>query len=61
VLLADWDLRRVDAFELVSELEDGSVQLTISSPPYNIGKDYERRVGLERYLLTLDTRATESA
>ncbi len=48
--LAEWDIRAGDAFELVSELGDASVQLTVTSPPYNIGKRYERRVALERYL-----------
>jgi len=42
VLPATWDLRAVDASELIDEPEDGSVQLTITSPPYNIGKRYER-------------------
>ena len=44
MLPATWDLRAVDAFELIDEPEDGSVQLTITSPPYNIGKRYERRL-----------------
>ena len=46
MLLADWELRTGDAFELVDQLDDSSVQLTVSSPPYNIGKRYERRVAL---------------
>lgn len=31
-----------DSFELVKLLQDASVDLFISSPPYNIGKAYER-------------------
>jgi hypothetical protein len=50
VVLADWELRAGDAFELIDELDDSSVQLTMSSPPYNIGKSYESRVALEHYL-----------
>jgi adenine-specific DNA-methyltransferase len=50
VVLADWELHAGNAFELVSELEERSVQLTVTSPPYNIGKRYERRVELDRYL-----------
>ena len=34
----------------MAELAEQSVQLTVTSPPYNIGKRYERRVELERYL-----------
>jgi DNA modification methylase len=44
VQLAEWDLCAGDAFELVSELEDASVQLTATSPPYNSGRRYEHRV-----------------
>lgn len=28
----------------------GSVQLIVTSPPYNIGKEYERRTSLDRYI-----------
>jgi adenine-specific DNA-methyltransferase len=31
-----------DAFELLDDVPDGSVKLVLSSPPYNIGKSYER-------------------
>jgi DNA modification methylase len=37
-------LRAGDAFELIDKPEDGSVQLTITSPPFNIGKRSERRL-----------------
>jgi DNA modification methylase len=30
-----------DSFQYVKSLEPGSVQLVVSSPPYNIGKEYE--------------------
>jgi adenine-specific DNA-methyltransferase len=39
-----------NAFERIEELPDDSVQLTVTSPPYNIGKAYERRVALDEYL-----------
>lgn len=31
-----------DAFELLDQIPDESVKLVLSSPPYNIGKSYER-------------------
>lgn len=31
-----------DAFKLLDNIPDGSVKLVLSSPPYNIGKAYER-------------------
>jgi len=37
------------------KLADDSVQLIVTSPPYNIGKAYERRSSLERYLADQET------
>jgi adenine-specific DNA-methyltransferase len=39
-----------DCFETLSGLEDESVDLIVSSPPYNIGKEYEKRSALASYL-----------
>lgn len=39
-----------DTLELLKQLPDGCVDLVISSPPYNLGKEYEARVALEHYL-----------
>lgn len=35
---------------LLAEIPDNSIQLIITSPPYNLGKDYESRVEIEHYL-----------
>jgi adenine-specific DNA-methyltransferase len=35
---------------LLASMPDESVRLTVTSPPYNIGKSYERRTDLERYV-----------
>jgi adenine-specific DNA-methyltransferase len=35
---------------LLSDIPDGAVQLVVTSPPYNIGKSYERRTSLEAYV-----------
>ena len=43
-------LRSGNAFRLIQELPNDSVHLTVTSPPYNIGKDYEHRRGLADYL-----------
>lgn len=48
------NLKRGDAFKLVHGLRDASVQLTITSPPYNIGKVYEKRVRLSSYLAAFE-------
>lgn len=39
-----------DCRELLSSIPAGSVQLVVTSPPYNIGKSYESRRTLEKYL-----------
>lgn len=40
----------VDALEGLRDLPDASVDLTITSPPYNIGKEYEARRPIDDYL-----------
>jgi adenine-specific DNA-methyltransferase len=41
---------RGDSSELMETLPDGFCALTITSPPYNIGKEYERPLPLAQYL-----------
>jgi adenine-specific DNA-methyltransferase len=49
-----FDLRLItgDAAECLDQVQDSSVQLIVTSPPYNVGKEYERDVSmtLEEYL-----------
>ena len=51
---ADIVLECNDAVEFTNKIQDQSVQLIITSPPYNIGKSYETRVSIQEYL---DTQA----
>src|SRR5713101_5120109 len=39
-----------DCMDLLRTLPDECVDLVVSSPPYNIGKEYEARQSLEGYL-----------
>ena len=39
-----------DRLKLLDQIPDGSIQLIVTSPPYNIGKEYEKRQDLGRYL-----------
>lgn len=39
-----------DCRELLGSLPDESTQLVVTSPPYNLGKEYEKRLSLEVYL-----------
>lgn len=39
-----------DALRFMRDIPSGSVQLILTSPPYNIGKEYEARTSIENYL-----------
>lgn len=39
-----------DVNDLLKTIPDKTIQLIITSPPYNLGKDYETRTGLKTYL-----------
>lgn len=43
-----------DCVELLSTIPDESINFIITSPPYNIGKEYEKSVSLESYLESLN-------
>jgi adenine-specific DNA-methyltransferase len=47
---ADVVLYEGDCLELLHQIPEGSAQLIVTSPPYNIGKAYERKQTLDRYL-----------
>jgi site-specific DNA-methyltransferase (adenine-specific)/adenine-specific DNA-methyltransferase len=42
-------LAQGDAFAFTKGLPDSSVQLVITSPPYNIGKSYETKASIDGY------------
>jgi adenine-specific DNA-methyltransferase len=39
-----------DCLDMLREIPDETLQLVVTSPPYNLGKEYERRLKLDRYL-----------
>ena len=41
-----------DVSRFLATIPDESISLVITSPPYNLGKDYEDRVSIEQYLET---------
>jgi len=49
-LQEDIVLYQGDCLELLKTIPDDSLRLVVTSPPYNIGKEYEKRLKLERYL-----------
>jgi len=48
-----------DINDLLKKIPDNEIQLIITSPPYNLGKEYETRVGLRSYLETQKKVITE--
>lgn len=49
-----------DNLDYMARFPDESVQLVVTSPPYNIGKSYEKRTSLERYLAEQDRVIAEA-
>jgi len=43
-------LHQGDVNEFITTIPDNSISLIVTSPPYNLGKDYEDRVSIEAYL-----------
>lgn len=39
-----------DCRDLLRQIPDQAIQLVVTSPPYNVGKSYELRTSLDRYL-----------
>lgn len=39
-----------DCLDLLKTIPDQSIQLVVTSPPYNLGKEYEKKLDLEVYL-----------
>lgn len=39
-----------DVNDFLSRIPDQSIKLIVTSPPYNVGKEYEVRVSIEKYL-----------
>lgn len=46
----NWAVYRGDCMELLAELPEGAVPLTVTSPPYNIGKSYEQVRDVGEYI-----------
>jgi adenine-specific DNA-methyltransferase len=48
--MLDCQLLCGDAVEAIRSLDSNSVDVTVTSPPYNIGKEYERNLPLSEYI-----------
>ncbi|MDP2423348.1 MAG: site-specific DNA-methyltransferase [Bacteroidales bacterium] len=48
----DYQIVNGDSLKVLIGIEDGRFDLIITSPPYNVGKSYETKTSIEKYLET---------
>lgn len=48
----DYEIKKGDSLTVLKKIEDGKFDLILTSPPYNIGKSYETKTSIEKYLET---------
>lgn len=48
----DYSVLNGDCLNIIKKYEDEKFDLIITSPPYNIGKSYETKISIEKYLKT---------
>ncbi len=48
---ADVVFYKGDARKLLETIKEGEIQLIVTSPPYNLGKEYEKRKNINRYIV----------
>ncbi len=59
MIINDYLYLKQNALDFLKTLPDGSVKLIITSPPYNIGKEYEAVTSLKQYLDNMRPIITE--
>jgi DNA modification methylase len=48
----DYQIKKGDSLTVLKKIEDGKFDLILTSPPYNIGKSYETKTSIKKYLET---------
>lgn len=48
----DYEIKKGDCLNVLKKIDDCKFDLIITSPPYNIGKSYETKTSIEKYLET---------
>ncbi|MBI1781508.1 MAG: site-specific DNA-methyltransferase [Sphingobacteriales bacterium] len=51
-LQTNYVVKNGDCLTLLEKVEDGKFDLILTSPPYNVGKSYETKTSIEKYLET---------
>ncbi|MEO0074795.1 MAG: site-specific DNA-methyltransferase [candidate division WOR-3 bacterium] len=55
----DYSIINSDCLTVLKEIEDGKFDLILTSPPYNVGKSYETKTSIEKYLETQEEIISE--
>lgn len=45
-----YDIKNAESLLALKKIEEGKFDLVLSSPPYNVGKEYETKTSIENYL-----------
>ena len=61
MVLQDYRYECKNALDFCRELPSESVKLVITSPPYNIGKEYETKIGINDYIKRIEPMLGEFA
>ncbi len=48
----DYEIMKGDCLSVLKKIDDGKFDLILTSPPYNVGKSYETKTSIEKYLET---------
>ncbi len=55
----EYKIKNGDCLTVLEKLEDNKFDLILTSPPYNVGKSYETKTSIEKYLATQDKIISE--
>jgi adenine-specific DNA-methyltransferase len=56
---ANYIIENGDCLNVLRKIEDGKFDLILTSPPYNVGKSYETKTSIEKYLETQEEIISE--
>ena len=54
-----FQIKNGESLEALKKIEDGRFDLVLTSPPYNVGKEYETQTSIEKYLETQEEIISE--
>lgn len=58
-LNTDYTIKNGDCLNVLKKIEDEKFDLILTSPPYNVGKSYETKTSIEKYLETQEEIISE--